>query len=107
MKFVNLILSFIILTLSCLPCADMEADSISHSSTEFASNDNHSHDKHIDLCSPFCTCNCCSAQALTYFPVTVFDFTIVAGLIRISLPTYQYIFSSNFFGSIWQPPQIA
>lgn len=91
-----------------MPCADMEVGSISHLSTELASNnDNHLHDNQIDLCSPFCTCNCCSAQVLTHFPVTAIDFPIVTGVIKIALPTYKSILSSNFFGSIWQPPQIA
>jgi hypothetical protein len=91
-----------------LPCADIEVNSAIHSETEFASNhDNHSHDKENDLCSPFCSCNCCSAQVLTYFPVTAINFTAITTIIKIQLPTYKSIFSSNFFGSIWQPPQIA
>ena len=96
------------LILSCLPCADKEVNSYAHSATEFTSNhDNHSHDKQIDLCSPFCTCNCCSAQVLTYFPVTAINFSVVATVIKAPLPTYKSIFASNFYGSIWQPPQIA
>jgi hypothetical protein len=107
-KFVNIILSIIILALSCLPCADMEAGSVSHSSIEFASNnESHSHDNQIDLCSPFCTCNCCSGQVLTYFAVAVIDFPVATGVIKIALATYKPFFSSNFYGSIWQPPQIA
>ena len=107
-KFVNVILSIIILTLSCMPCADMETGNVSHLSTKLASNHgNHAHDNEMDLCSPFCTCNCCSVQVLTYFPITTIDFPIVCGVIKIATPTYKSIFTSNFFGSIWQPPQIA
>jgi hypothetical protein len=91
-----------------MPCADMEVNSAAHSSIEFASNqDNHSHDKQSDLCSPFCTCNCCSAQVLTYFPVSAINFSVVTTIIKAPLPAYKSIFASNFFGSIWQPPQIA
>ena len=90
-----------------MPCADMETGNDSHLPTELASNnDNHSHDKEMDLCSPFCTCNCCSVQVLTHFPVNVIDFPIVNQVIKIALPTYKSISTSNFFGSIWQPPQI-
>ena len=108
MKFINIILSVIILALSCMPCTDMEGSGVSHSSSELAlNNDSHSHDKQIDLCSPFCACNCCNTQMFTYFSITAIDFPIVTGVIKISLPSYKSIFSSNFFGSIWQPPQIA
>ena len=107
MKFVNIILSIVILALSCMPCTDMESDK-DNLSTEFALNENsHSHDKQIDLCSPFCMCSCCSAQVFTYFPITTMNFPLVIGVIKIPLPTYKPIFTSNFFGSIWQPPQIA
>ena len=90
-----------------MPCADMETGNDSHLSTELASNNySHSHDQ-MDLCSPFCTCNCCSVQVLTHFPVNTIDFPIGNQVIKIALPTYKSIFTSNFFGSIWQPPQIA
>jgi hypothetical protein len=90
-----------------MPCADMEVDNVLQISTEFASNnDNHPHDNQTDLCSPFCSCNCCSVQVLTHFPITTIDFHIVCGVIKIALPSYKSILSSNFFGSIWQPPQI-
>nr|WP_315202064.1 DUF6660 family protein [uncultured Flavobacterium sp.] len=108
MKLLNTILSFIFLILSSMPCADMETNNSAHTKTEFVSNDNnHSHNKENDLCSPFCTCNCCGAQVLSYQANVVFDFSTISAVITKSLPTYKSIFSSNFFGSIWQPPQIA
>lgn len=108
MKFVNVILSIVFLILSSMPCADMEAGSITQLSIEFRTNhDSNSHDNHIDLCSPFCTCNCCNAQVLTYFMVTTINFPIVTEIIKTQLPLYKSISYSNFYGSIWQPPQIA
>jgi hypothetical protein len=107
MKIANFILSVYLIALSCLPCADMEVNSLVHSVAEFASNHTeHSHDKENDLCPPFCICNCCGAQFLSYQPTIIFDFPVVVTLIKIPLPTYKSKFSSNFFGSIWQPPQI-
>ena len=91
-----------------MPCADMEVNSLAHNKTEFSSNhDNHSHDKEKDLCSPFCICNCCGAQILNYSPAISFDFSIISSDIKTKGPFYRSIFASNFFGSIWQPPQIA
>lgn len=85
----------------------MEANSAAHSEIEFSSNhENHSHDTANDLCSPFCTCNCCSVQILTHFPTITITFPVVSEIIKVQLPTYKSIAYSNFYGSIWQPPQI-
>ena len=91
-----------------MPCADMEMNNSDQLSMEFRpNNDTDSHQNHIDLCSPFCTCNCCSAQILTYFMVTAVNFSIAIPIIKSPLPNYKSILYSNFYGSIWQPPQIA
>jgi hypothetical protein len=107
MKWMNLILSIYLIALSFLPCADLEVNSLVHISKELSSdNENHSHNKEKDLCSPFCICNCCGAQISGYFPTITFDFPAVSAIIKLPLPTYKSILSANFFGSIWQPPQI-
>lgn len=86
----------------------MEIDNSTQLSMEFRlNNDTDSQEKHIDLCSPFCTCNCCSAQVLTNFMITTINFSIKIPIIKLPLPTYKSVLSSNFYGSIWQPPQIA
>lgn len=90
-----------------MPCADVEAYNSLHTKTEFAlRHSNQSHDKQNDLCSPFCACSCCNV-VLTYFPTTTFNFPILTEIIKVQLPTYKSIVYSNFYGSIWQPPQIA
>ena len=108
MKFITIIASIYFVALSCLPCADIEVSSFTHSSTELASNHKeHSHDKENDLCSPFCACNCCGTQMVNYFKITAISFPVVTSKISLKLPTYTSVFASNFYGSIWQPPQIA
>jgi hypothetical protein len=108
MKFINFILSIYLVVISCLPCADMEVYSSAHASLEISSNhDDHSHDKENDLCSPFCICNCCGAQVLSYSPEIVFDFPLALAVIETKEPFFKSVFTSNFYGSIWQPPQIA
>lgn len=90
-----------------MPCADLKVNTSLHNKAEFATNYNqHSHNEGNDLCSPFCVCNCCSVQILTYFPVTTFNFPIGLEVIKLQLPGYKSISYSNFYGSIWQPPQI-
>lgn len=106
-KWIITILSIYLIALSCLPCADMEVNSPAHDLTGLASNnEEHSHDKEKDSCSPFCFCNCCGAQVLSYEPGISFGFSAVSAMITIQLPTYKSVFASSFFGSIWQPPQI-
>lgn len=106
-KWITTIMSIYLIALSCLPCADMEVNSPAHALTELSSsNEKHSHDKEKDFCSPFCFCNCCGTQVLSYQPTITFGFSIVSAIITKQLPTYKSVFASNFYGSIWQPPQI-
>ena len=90
-----------------MPCADMEVNSAAHKTAQFSSEAHHTHDKDNDLCSPFCACNCCGAQALSYQAHLNFEFPVSHRIISIPLPNYNSVFASNFYGSIWQPPQIA
>lgn len=103
----NFLFSLYIITLSCLPCADIEVNSLAHSFPEVAENfDNHSHDKENDLCPPFCICNCCGQQILNFNEKITFEFRTISIEIRTQIPNYKSIPTSNFYGSIWQPPQI-
>ncbi|MCP2025554.1 hypothetical protein L1276_000694 [Flavobacterium sp. HSC-32F16] len=107
MKWITVLLSIYLIALSNMPCADMEVNSAMHTTAQFASEENHSHDKDNDLCSPFCACNCCGAQVLSYQTSVTYEFPAPYTKISITLPTYNSVFISNFYGSIWQPPQIA
>lgn len=106
LKITHSIFSLYLIMLSCLPCADMEVNDPIHSSKEISSNDeNHSHNKDNDTCSPFCICNCCGGQGFTCI-TNNYNLISVRTLIDKKNPEYKSILSSNFFGSIWQPPQI-
>ncbi|WP_395047584.1 DUF6660 family protein [Flavobacterium sp.] len=107
MRLLKYILSIYLVALSCLPCADMEVNSFAHSSPKIAANhENHSHDKENDLCPPFCVCNCCGQQILNFSKEVTFEFRKIATEITTQIPNYKSIPTSNFYGSIWQPPQI-
>ncbi|KVV15856.1 DUF6660 family protein [Flavobacterium sp. TMP13] len=108
-KIKTIILSIYLILLSCLPCADTKVNEfhIDSISTSIANNSHsHTNEKHTDLCPPFCSCNCCAAQVLSFNPAVVFIFIKENQLILSPVPTYSSTFQSNFFGSIWQPPQI-
>lgn len=109
MKLLNFILSMYLVALSCLPCADIEVDSAMHSVAEHKSEkDKHSHEKSNDLCSPFCVCNCCGQQTLAQFEMMSYFIPVKTEEITTSTPsTYTSPLYSDYYGSIWQPPQIA
>ena len=91
-----------------MPCADMKVENSVYGKTELASDhEKHSHDTANDLCSPFCVCNCCGSQMTSFSQSVIIEFPICLEEIKTQLPTYKSIFTSNFYGSIWQPPQIA
>ncbi|WP_124020643.1 DUF6660 family protein [Flavobacterium aquariorum] len=104
MKWTSTILSIVFLLLSCLPCADKGGNSLSQTLVEKSSSE---HNQDYDACSPFCICNCCSSQIFA-FDTTIcsLDLVIIKKTIENKIPEYKSIFASNFFGSIWQPPQI-
>lgn len=106
MKWIAIILSIYLMALSNMPCADMEVNSAMHKTAQFSSEENHSHDKENDLCSPFCACNCCGVQILSYQTPITFEFPKACNPISIQLPSYNSLLASNFYGSIWQPPQL-
>ncbi len=91
-----------------MPCADIGSNNGARENSASLS-ERHMHgskEKHIDMCSPFCICNCCGLQILDLAPNT--SFNIIAGSFIIARPeiTYKSNLASVFSGSIWQPPQI-
>ncbi len=103
-KWTSTILSILFLLLSCLPCADREENSSSQTVVEKSSSD---HNQDFDACSPFCICNCCNSQVFAFDnTICRFDFVIIKKDVENKIPEYKSILASNFFGSIWQPPQI-
>jgi hypothetical protein len=103
-------LSIILLILSCLPCADANKDIVYDSNGKVLAekHDDHSKELHSDLCSPFCICNCCGAQVLSFTPSITFSFREdFTAFIEKPETIYKAHYASIFSGSIWQPPQIA
>lgn len=109
MKITTIILSLYLILLSCLPCADTKVKDVHVGSNLVVTVENshsHTNEKHSDLCPPFCSCNCCAVQVLTFNPTLSYSFSKETELIILQISTYHSVLKSNFFGSIWQPPQI-
>ena len=107
MKILNIILSIYIVILTAYPCADKHRDFDNMVEIDFSQKHNdHSHSNDNDLCSPFCVCNCCGQQTLSFIEVQSFNFLVQFKEIKTSVSFYKSISFSNFHKSIWQPPQL-
>lgn len=104
MKFVALILAFLVLALSVMPCADADAainDGKDKSKiTRTIEREQHNDD---DACSPFCYCACCASFSINHFIASI-----------IVIPPYRNNSTGSFLPAdvvevalpIWQPPQL-
>jgi len=63
MKLSACILSLYIFLLTACPCADLVSDQFIQK-TSLSHHSKDSHESGCDMCSPFCTCNCCVSPIL-------------------------------------------
>ena len=103
MKLIAVILSIITLTLSAIPCDDAgvfeseQSISISQDSSQTGHND-------MDLCSPFCSCVCCSNIVLE---PSIYQNSSISKIPTNKISTfYVASFNSNYLSLIYQPPQV-
>ena len=102
MKFIAFILAITLMALYCIPCQD---DDRFVKAGDIKTEQHKSHQpEHKDLCSPFCSCACCSVSSIN----------TVAAFTTIPAPTTSIVFSDRDLGAIlkmaipvWQPPQLA
>ncbi len=104
MKIVALIMAFLVLALSVMPCADAgTAFNDGKAKSEITkATDRQDHDD-SDACSPFCHCACCAGFSINHFIASI-----------IVIPPYGSNPTGSFLPAavievvlpIWQPPQI-
>lgn len=111
MKIISVILAFVILILSAIPCDDIapvEGDamaSIQYDTSTVDSTSEHSEEhKESDLCSPFCTCVCCSSIVLK--PVLSYPNLVSETPSSLLITDYSELFSNDYLSKIFQPPQV-
>ncbi|TYB71807.1 hypothetical protein ES677_10265 [Bizionia gelidisalsuginis] len=103
MKFFAIILSIYLTSLTCIPCSDVVVDTQDNTIASIAMADDHSSSDHdVDLCSPFCTCQCCHIEIITS---THLDFSFVNNDSPQETPTYFESISKDHSCSLLQPPQ--
>jgi len=104
-KTIRFIFGSVLLVLAMLPCADSYAKAAVHT---HESNGSHAHENQRatgDLCSPFCTCGCCSTPVVIKFS---WHYGVIgpAPLSEWQYPIYRFTFTPSFIHNIWQPPKI-
>jgi hypothetical protein len=98
-------MAFLVLGLSCLPCAD-EGFTINTDKAKIESvkQQNQQEDQHhSDACSPFCHCTCCAGFSINH------SSTAVTSLIIFDSKSFTPYLSVNITEisiPVWQPPQL-
>ena len=103
MKILAFILSVYILALNFAPCEDSNnLDTINKSDISISNDIEHNHND-LDLCSPFCHCQCCQVHVTDF---EMIDFQITSS--EISSVVYFHIdkLGKNIPKSILQPPRV-
>lgn len=99
----TIILSIFLLSLTLLPCDDMQTEDNCGTESHYHLTDNHDHDADADLCSPFCQCHCCHTHITAQQSPP-----LSATLAFISESTSGYIpnIGKDIADSLLQPPQV-
>ncbi len=105
MKLFFGLMAVLLLSFSFFPCGD-KVECVKEYSMAVIENSSHDgHDHNTELCTPFCSCACCSIVFYSEVPVK----TISPKYIFPSekFPIFSTVFHNNVFYSIWHPPQLA
>lgn len=103
MKFISIILAFLIFALSAKPCSDGRNFEDQHDEA-LSVEHNHQEDSD-DSCPITCICNCCG-MSIAYEPLATFELNFYTSISTQSIAIYQSIYRFDFHSNIWQPPQV-
>jgi len=101
MKILTFILSLYVLVLTAIPCFDVPKDNDLHK-IELSNTSSDHQENDTDLCSPFCTCDCCVSPIINN---SIIKFTCTSIAQKLTTEYYNY-FVSSLFATIWQPPKL-
>lgn len=103
MKFFVTILSIYFLGISFAPCEDAAIDNGSDGDEVVHYSDQHSDNHTQDLCSPFCSCQCCHVNVVE---VGLYPYEIISPEIS-NLPNARFVNSKQEVNySILHPPRV-
>ncbi|WP_420834720.1 DUF6660 family protein [Aquimarina longa] len=103
MKFLTIILSIYILGLSFITCNDNVIE-YNDGIVQLLNADEHSDSEESDLCSPFCSCQCCQIS-ITETEFDSYDY-LISNYQYSKVYSYKNIALQDFDFSLFQPPRI-
>ena len=103
MKWLYIILSIYVVSLSVLPCAD-EAGDVNAINASVADHGDTHDDNCSDDCSPFCSCSCCGVSINYFLSKAEINTPNYFSQFIVKMLYLQHI-QSGFSGSVWQPPK--
>jgi hypothetical protein len=111
MKYFSYLFCLYFLALSSMPCLDIHeahlADKLQVTQISDAGHDKCDHQKHADLCSPFCVCSCCGISQLVAGPMRlVMTFAIIETVTNRNSFLHVEIWQGDCFSSVFRPPQV-
>jgi len=103
-KILAIIISIITITFSALPCDD-EAVIATQEYASISQGSDLGLNSHLDLCSPFCSCACCTISISV--PARLTEILVCQIIPPKELcPQYEVSLFNNYFSTIDQPPQV-
>ena len=104
MKGLFFILSWLILFITCIPCADSQECTIKIEASVSGTNSHDQHSHALETCSPFCTCSCCAVSACS---ISAFRSQLGEVILENEKHAlYDVSFKSVVGYSIFQPPKV-
>jgi hypothetical protein len=101
MKFLAIILSVYVMWLTVMPCIDKPTDNSVHAVEICSQDQSNQHINDLDLCSPFCTCNCCQTNC----DITSYMFPTPSMVLSINYFDHSSGFRSPFLFDFQVPPK--
>jgi hypothetical protein len=103
MRLFAFIMAVLVLSLSCLPCGDVNTLVQKEGKVKYELSKCDDGDRHEDDCSPFCHCSCCAGFSIHHQVAAV----------QQSFPPLNSIHAARYIETIrevsipvWQPPQL-
>ncbi|RYD50704.1 MAG: hypothetical protein EOP52_13270 [Sphingobacteriales bacterium] len=105
-RYLAFILAVLTLTLTCIPCSDVDASAIAIGTAVLKAADTHHHcgDTDAHTCSPLCACSCCAGVTVParlsfqLFTPPLYSVRHLSAWTSTVLPDVHL--------PIWQPPKL-
>ena len=103
MRLFSFLMAVLILSLSCLPCGDVNISVVKEGKAKYELAKCADGDQHDDDCSPFCHCSCCASFSIHH----------QVAIAQPAYPSFVPLHATRYLESIrqvsipvWQPPQL-